>query len=248
MKREALKNLERISGETERGSIRKRLPYGKNGVDRFATRWASRRTRTLAVLRAFTLLFFPSLGGRGQRGGGTFSTARQSASPRPTRAIGGPAQGHGLHPPLFLPKLMAIFQRVQNNIGFTLIEAVLTITILGIGLFGIMTLFQRAVAKQADTEKLFIAENLASAKLEQMIADKTFQGYTFITAANYPSPENLSGIGFPGFTRTTSITEVDAGDLLTVHSNSGYKRLSVTVAITGGSSVNLVTLVTQWRP
>ena len=54
------------------------------------TRLWSRGPRTLAVLRAFTLSFFPSLGGRGHRGGGIFSTARQPASPRPTRHNGSP--------------------------------------------------------------------------------------------------------------------------------------------------------------
>ena len=36
--------------------------------------------------------------------------SRQPASPRPTRTIGDPVQGHGFHSPLFLPKSMEICQ------------------------------------------------------------------------------------------------------------------------------------------
>ena len=130
--------------------------------------------------------------------------------------------------------------------GFTLIEAVLTLSVLAVGLMGILTLYQQNIGKANEMEQTLVATELAQEKLEQIILDKKYKLYAFITAANYTSPENMSAQGFPGYTRTTTILEVDPSDMVSAQSGSGYKKITVSVSVTGGLTVTLDTLVTLW--
>jgi len=135
---------------------------------------------------------------------------------------------------------------MKGRSGFTLIEAVLTMTVLALGLTGVMTLYHRTVARYDEVEKWLIAEELARAKVEQIVFDKKFRGYDYIVSANYPASEDLSLSGFAGMTRAINIAEVDGIDLTTSRFGSGYKKVTIDVSVLGGPTVNLVTLVTQW--
>lgn len=135
---------------------------------------------------------------------------------------------------------------MKRVFGFTLIEAVLTIAILAGGIVGILALYQTNIARSDEMEQTLIAASMAQEQLERIVQDKTYQGYSYVTNSNYTSPENLAGYGYPGYTRTTVIQEVDATNLTTPQNNSGYKRITVSVAVTGGLTVSLNTLVTEW--
>lgn len=130
--------------------------------------------------------------------------------------------------------------------GFTLVEAVLTLTLLAGGIVGVLFLFQQNVSKANQMENSLVASFLAQEKMEQIVQDKKYQLYNFIVAANYPSPENLAPQGFPGYTRTTTILEVSPNDLSSQQPGSGYKRVTVAVAISGGETIALTTLLTYW--
>lgn len=130
--------------------------------------------------------------------------------------------------------------------GFTLIEAILTLTILASGIVGVLTLYQRNIAKSDEMEQTLIATLLAQEKLEQIVQDKKYKLYPYIITANYPVTEDLTAEGYPAYTRTTTIQEVNSGNLTTPQSGTGYKRVTVGVSVTGGPTVTFDTLLTQW--
>lgn len=130
--------------------------------------------------------------------------------------------------------------------GFTLIEAILTASLLAAGILGLLTLFQQNVGRSDEMEQTVIASLLAQERIEQIIHNKKYQGYANITAANYAGSENLASIGYPGYTRTTTIQEVSGNDLTTPQNGSGYTRITVTVTPTGGQAATYQTLVTYW--
>ena len=130
--------------------------------------------------------------------------------------------------------------------GFSFIEAILAVVIIGIGIVGLMNLFQRTVSQGLVSDRAVQASQLAHERLERIIADKKGRGYDFITMANYPAIESFTG-AFAPFTRTLSIQEVRDSDLMTPQPNTGYKRITVVVTAPGGLSVTEETLVTRWN-
>jgi len=111
---------------------------------------------------------------------------------------------------------------------------------------GALMISQNMVASSANGDYRVMASQLASEKVEQIIADKTFQGYNALLDANYPA-ETMSG-EFVKFTRTTSIVEVSTTDFSTPQPGSGMKKITVTVSWShqGTKSVNVVTLLSQY--
>lgn len=131
--------------------------------------------------------------------------------------------------------------------GFTLVEAILTLSLLSAGILGLLSLFQQNVGRSDEMEQTLVASLLAQERLEQIIHDKKYQGYLFIVGTNYPASENLASQGYPGYTRTTTIQEVSGSDLTSPQNGSGYKRITVSVAVTGGPTSTFQTLVTEWE-
>lgn len=134
----------------------------------------------------------------------------------------------------------------KRNLGFTIIEAVLTMAILSFGVLGVMTLYQQNVARSSYSERTLKATLLAQQKMEQIVHDKTYNGYSYLVSGNYTSPEDLTAAGYAGYTRTITFANVNANTLNDQVPNAGYRRVTVAVAISGGETVSLTTLVTDW--
>ena len=111
--------------------------------------------------------------------------------------------------------------------GFTLIEAVLTTVLLGLGLGGSLTLLQTATVSSLENDTRITASQLAHEKIETIIAEKTFRGYAWADNANYPA--EILNPPYSSYSRATNITEVDPADLTTPQAGSGIKRVDVTV-------------------
>lgn len=138
-------------------------------------------------------------------------------------------------------------QRLKNSKGFSLIEAILVMVVLSGGLFGVMHLFHQNVATAEERKLVLAATLLAQEKIETMTADKKFNLYPSINSTNYPSSsEDLTSLGYAGFSRATTIQEVNPGDLSSTQAGSGYKKITVSVSWTGGQTVLLTTLFTEW--
>ena len=131
--------------------------------------------------------------------------------------------------------------------GFTLIETILTTLLLGIGLMGSLNLLQSSANASLENDARVTASHLADEKIETIIGDKTFQGYDFITAANYPDESPLDD-PYDSYTRSVTITEVDGSDLTTASAGSGIKKADVTVSWgeSAYQSVTVSTIVTDY--
>lgn len=138
-----------------------------------------------------------------------------------------------------------LFLKLKDQAGLSLLETTLGILILSVGVMGMLPMMTTATANTVGGEQRVAATYLANEKLEEIIADKEFQGYDFIAEQNYAA-ENLSS---NSFTRSVTVTEVDANDLSTPDNGSGYKKIEVIVGwtVNNGNSqqVTVTTLVTE---
>lgn len=140
---------------------------------------------------------------------------------------------------------MNVFKRLKNSKGFTVLENILTVVVLSIGLMGSMVVMQNAALNTVNGDMNTIATQSANEKLEMIMADKTFQGYDFVTSDNYDS-EVLQTYGM---SRSVSVTEVSVDDLTTPEENSGLKKVEVSVSWGEESYqvVNVSTLVSDYE-
>jgi type II secretory pathway pseudopilin PulG len=121
--------------------------------------------------------------------------------------------------------------------GLSLVEVVMTIIILGLAVPPL--LFQLAAGVQQQ-EATLIQQNLVELSSERMWevfadhADPT-RGYAYIADAAYPlenAPRTLTG-----YTRRTTVLEVDPNDYISTQPGSGIKRFLIVV--TGPKSHSL---------
>ncbi|PIV14072.1 hypothetical protein COS44_01000 [bacterium (Candidatus Gribaldobacteria) CG03_land_8_20_14_0_80_36_40] len=130
-----------------------------------------------------------------------------------------------------------------SNAGFTLLEAMIAISILVIGIVAVLQIFPLALniekLNQMETQAVFLAQE----KIEEK-ASRSYQDIqvTTETENSLPSP-------FERFSRETKVIYVDS-DLATTTSDLGLKKIEVTVQWQsplrlGEKSVNLITLIAE---
>ncbi|MHB8836177.1 MAG: prepilin-type N-terminal cleavage/methylation domain-containing protein [Candidatus Methylomirabilia bacterium] len=149
----------------------------------------------------------------------------------------------------------------MNNKGFSLIELVIVIVILGIASVGLMTVFSTGTKKSADPLLENQALQLAQEKMEIIIGQRmdvaTPRGFAWVVAADYSAnpakypPETPVAAPFAAFNRSVTITCVTSADLNTSTGAppcaSGYARVTVAVAHAALSgSVTADTLLTDY--
>lgn len=132
--------------------------------------------------------------------------------------------------------------------GIGLIEIILSISILAIGVLGILQVFPRGVATEKQLEYDAIASQLAQAKMEELsalpydsLAPGTLENQVRLAA----DPASM----FYNFLRTTEVTLLDQ-NLNAGEGDIGFKKITITIlwpAVFGGGqkSTNLSTLVTK---
>lgn len=138
-------------------------------------------------------------------------------------------------------------RHLKNSKGFTLVEAVLTIIVIAIGLFGMMFLFDNVTRGAMEGDQAITSTYLVRERLERMIFDKVYRGYNYIVAANYPASETVL-VGNQAYTRQVSILEVSKGNFSVGQFGSGYKRIDVTASWGTGANqrISEATLVTNY--
>ncbi|MBU0504849.1 MAG: hypothetical protein ABII18_07750 [bacterium] len=95
--------------------------------------------------------------------------------------------------------------------GISLLEAVLTIFVLAVGFMSSMQAIQEILTTTNFSDKEVVATQLASEKLEGILADRQAYGFTYIIGANYPD-EVLTG-DYVGYERRTYVFPVTAANL-----------------------------------
>ena len=130
---------------------------------------------------------------------------------------------------------------IRNQKGFSLVEAVLSTVVLGVGLLAGLMVFENASANTLYSDFTTVATQTANEKLEEIMADKESSGYASITESNYPDEDLTTPYAL---TRDISIYEVSSSNLNTPSAGSGLKRVEVSVCWDDCSSSHSVTVST----
>ena len=136
---------------------------------------------------------------------------------------------------------------VHRQRAFTLIETIIAIVVLTIAIPPMFWAIRQAHVGRVNPEMVSRARWLASEKLEIIEADRhsTTRGYGYLIPSNYPVESSITG--YPGFTRSVSLSET-AADLSTA--GTGYMKVTVTVAWTDATatarSLSISTVLTNY--
>ena len=111
--------------------------------------------------------------------------------------------------------------------GFSIVEALIMMTVLAIGLVTILLVLRTASINNADAHFITIAGKLAEGKLEEIVADRRTRSFAYIDNANYPDEDPVTG--FVAYKRSVNIYFVDLADLHATVGTSNNKRIDVAV-------------------
>jgi prepilin-type N-terminal cleavage/methylation domain-containing protein len=144
---------------------------------------------------------------------------------------------------------------LKNHNGFSLIETIIVIVIIGIAAIGVLSVFTEGMRGAADPLITIQVIELAQEKMDIVIGDRqnTARGYSYATTpANYPAESPVSG--FANFNRSIAIACVTTADFNAAGSApapscvgvTNYARLTVTVTHSAIGSATAVTLLTNY--
>lgn len=130
--------------------------------------------------------------------------------------------------------------------GFTLIEALLVIIVIGIAFFGLSWLYGNVTQNALTSDLTILATKLAREKMDEISQTKADSGYAAIVAQ--AAAQATSGTWT--FTRQVAVSYVNPADMSASGSDTGYKRVDVMVSWGTGVSnqVTLTTLFTNMVP
>ncbi len=144
------------------------------------------------------------------------------------------------------------FPRRAVEGGFTLVETVITIVVVGIA-FVVLLSFTQSLRSSGDPVVLQQGVSLAQERLDQIVADRrdttTPRGFSYATnPANYPAESPVTG--FAGFDRSVAIACFAATPFTGAGTapapdcpTPGYARITVTVTNSATGSLSVVTLL-----
>ncbi len=149
----------------------------------------------------------------------------------------------------FNPGMGALRGPGASRRGFSLVEAIVALLIVGVAIPPMLWAMSAAQARRADAALAATAGWLATEKLEDIIADRhsTTRGYNYIASTNYGAEVGVTG--FLRFSRSVGIAETGA-DLSSA--GTGYKTVTVSVGYSDSRnqtrSLQLKTVVTSYTP
>lgn len=128
---------------------------------------------------------------------------------------------------------------MKGQRGYTLIELVMTLMLLGIGVPTLITVGNQCLQGLHQGAYVTTASSLAQEKLEKILSDRDAanRGYSYIIAGNYPAENPVSG--FTGFSRAVTVAADSTYDSIT------FRNVSVTVTCPDGTTCTLFTWVTS---
>lgn len=142
--------------------------------------------------------------------------------------------------------------------GFSLIEAVLALSLLAAGLIGLLYIFQDAVANSLVADQTYVATNIARETMDKVISQRdcneTGCGYSnTLTSINSNTYSASPVSGFSNYSVITTALEVNpddddaVDDFADASPGSGYARVTVQVTWNNGTnSIQLVTLLADY--
>ena len=131
--------------------------------------------------------------------------------------------------------------------GFTLVETLLALVVLGIALVPLINLFAHAGERDPLPQHV-VAAGLAAAKMEEASANRALQGWENFTF----SPSNYTAVdstNFPGYQWKVEVVKVSQNDfnqVLGAGSNTRFKRVTVWVKKPNTEELTLISAVTDY--
>ena len=133
-----------------------------------------------------------------------------------------------------------------NHKGFTLIEAIISILIIGVAFMGFGYVLSNMDQSSLTADLSVVAAELARDKMEELVAQKANSGYAAVTSQASQSITQ----GTWDFSRDVVVSYVDANTLSASGVDTGYKKVVVNVSwgAGSGSTISLQTLFTNQVP
>ena len=137
-------------------------------------------------------------------------------------------------------------QVLKRTRGFTLIEAIFVMIVVGIAFFGFGYLFGNLDQEALKADLTVLATNLAKEKIEEIAQEKADSGYAGIVSESATTVNS----GSWAFSRSVQVNYVNPSDFSNSISDTGYKKVDVNVDWGGGvgESITLTTMVTNIVP
>jgi type IV pilus modification protein PilV len=146
---------------------------------------------------------------------------------------------------------MKTFKFINVPRGFSMIEVLISVVVLGFGLLALAALQTTIIRSSSETKAQTVALQLAKDKIEDLRSYQTLVGYQALTSGNDTVNDSAGDLGGVNFTRTWTVTRfgyqpstsafaavatltgatpaADAGGVAYV-ANNEYKRVAVTVS------------------
>ena len=140
-----------------------------------------------------------------------------------------------------------MFSILKQSRGFTFLDTTLSMFLLSLTFTAGMMLLQNNIKQSVNSEMATIATNLATEKMEIIMAENIFKGYDYVNNSNNYPAEKLEN-AFKGFKREVIITEVNSNDLDTPMLDSGISKIEVAVSWAGSyeNKIKISTLVAKY--
>ncbi|HPW45610.1 MAG TPA: type II secretion system protein [bacterium] len=137
----------------------------------------------------------------------------------------------------------------RNAKGFSLLESVLIMVVVGIAFFGFGYLFGNLTQEALKADLTVVAVKLSREKMEEIVqakADGGSSGYASVVSQGASSVNS----GSWQFSRSVNVNYVNPSDMSQSVIDTGYKKVQVTTSWGGsaGEAVTLTTLVTDMVP
>ncbi len=136
--------------------------------------------------------------------------------------------------------------RLRRRQGFSLIEALLILIVMSIAFLGFGYLYGNVTQEALKADLTVLATKLGREKMEGIIQTKADSGYGAVSSESSTSVSS----GTWSFDREVVVTYVNPADFSTAGSDTGYKKVEVTVSWGAGvgDTVTITSLVTDMVP
>lgn len=108
--------------------------------------------------------------------------------------------------------------------GFSLIETIIAVSVLCVGILGVLTMFYSGIKLMKSSQSFTVADQLAKEKIEEIISS----GYDSVSIGT--SVENSVAYPFASFKRQTYAVYVDPSqNMQNSSTDTGIKKIEITV-------------------
>ena len=135
----------------------------------------------------------------------------------------------------------------MNNRGFTLVETILALVVLGVALVPLINLFAHAGERDPLPQEV-VAAGLAAAKMEELVANRALQGWESFTVSptNYAAVDSTNFPDYQWMVEVVKVSQNDFNQVLGAGNSTRYKRITVFVKKPNTQELKLTTIVTDY--